>query len=86
MASISLIDDSSIFVGFLGGLDVKESAHNGEDMGWIPGVGRSPGGGNDNPLQYSGASHGQRSMVGYSPWGCKELDTTEQLSTHTQPP
>ena len=25
--------------------------------------------------------HGQRSMVGYSPWGLKELDTTEQLST-----
>ena len=27
--------------------------------------------------------HGQRSLVGYSPWGCKELDTTEWLSTHT---
>ena len=26
--------------------------------------------------------HGQRSLVGYSPWGCKELDMTEQLSTH----
>ena len=26
-------------------------------------------------------SHGQRSLVGYSPWGCKELDTTEH--THT---
>ena len=25
-----------------------------------------------------GESHGQRSLVGYSPWGCKELDTTEQ--------
>ena len=24
-------------------------------------------------------SHGQRSLVGYSPWGCKELDTAEQL-------
>ena len=29
-----------------------------------------------------GESHGQRSLVGYSPWGCKELDMTEQL-THT---
>ena len=29
-------------------------------------------------------SHGQRSLVGYSPWGRKESDTTEQLSTHTQ--
>ena len=26
--------------------------------------------------------HGQRSLAGYSPWGCKELDTTEQLSTN----
>ena len=29
-----------------------------------------------------GKSHGQRSLVGYSPWACKELDTTEQLSEH----
>ena len=28
-------------------------------------------------------SHGQRSLVGYSPWGHKESNTTEQLSTHT---
>ena len=28
-------------------------------------------------------SHGQRSLVGYSSWGHKELDMTEQLSTHT---
>ena len=27
-----------------------------------------------------GESHGQRSLVGYNPWGHKELDTTEQLS------
>ena len=27
-----------------------------------------------------GESHGQRSLVGYSPWSCKELDTTERLS------
>ena len=40
---------------------------------------------NGNPLQYSclGKSHGQRSLVGYSPWGCKESDTTEWLSTST---
>ena len=30
-----------------------------------------------------GKSHGQRRLAGYSPWGCKELDTTERLSTHT---
>ena len=28
-----------------------------------------------------GESHGQRSLTGYSPWGCRELDTIEQLST-----
>jgi len=28
-----------------------------------------------------GKSHGQRSLVGYSPWGCKELDTTEEHSS-----
>ena len=45
-----------------------------------------PGGGNDDPLQYSCPenSHGQRSLAGYSPRVHKELDMTEQLShTHT---
>ena len=32
------------------------------------------------PVFLPGKSHGQRSLVGYSPWGCKESDTTEQLS------
>ena len=32
------------------------------------------------PVFLPGESHGQRSRVGYSPWGCKELDTTEQLT------
>ena len=50
-------------------------------MGPIPGSGRSPGGGHVNPLQYSCLEypHGQKSLVGYSPWGRKESDTTEQL-------
>ena len=39
--------------GFPGGSDGKESACNFGDLGWIPGSGRSPGGGNGNPLQYS---------------------------------
>ena len=61
----------------------KESACNVGDLGSIPGLGRSPGGGHGNPLQYSSLEnpHGQRSLAGYSPWGCKELDTTEWLST-----
>ena len=60
-----------------------ESAWNVGDLGLIPGLERSPGGGHGNPHQYSGLEnpHGQRSLVGYSPWGCKELDVTAQLST-----
>ena len=49
----------------------------------IPRLRRSPGGRHGNPLQYSCLEnpHGQKSLVGYSPWGCKELDVTERLST-----
>ena len=39
--------------GFPGGSDCKESICNGGDLGLIPGLGRSPGEGNDNPLWYS---------------------------------
>ena len=39
--------------GFPGGSDGKASAYNAEDPGSIPGLGRSPGEGNGNPLQYS---------------------------------
>ena len=48
-------------------------------MGSIPGSGKSPGVGNGNPPQYSCLEnpHGERSLVGYSPWGRKESDTTE---------
>ena len=48
----------------------------------IPVLGRSPGGGHGNPPQYSCLEnpHGQRSLAGYSLWGCKESDMTEQLS------
>ena len=40
---------------------------------------------NGNPFQSAflpGESHGQRSLAGYNPWGRKESDTTDQLSTH----
>ena len=62
----------------------KATACNAGDLGSIPGWGRSPEEGNGNPLQYSlpGKSHGRRSLVGYSPWGCKESETTEQLHFH----
>jgi len=53
------------------------------DLGSTPGLRRSPGGGHDNPLQYSCLEnpHGWRSLAGYNPWGHKESDTTEPLST-----
>ena len=53
------------------GLEVKASTSNEGDPGSIPGLGRSPGEGNGTPLQYSCLEnpHGQRSLVGYSPWG-----------------
>ena len=49
----------------------------------IPGLGSFPGGGHGDPLKYSCLEypHGQRSLAGYSPWGHKELDTAERLST-----
>ena len=60
--------------------NLPASAGDIRDAGWIPESGRSPGGGHGNPLQYSclGNPHGQRrSLVGYTLWGRKELDTTE---------
>ena len=73
-----------MYGGFLGGSDSKASACNAGDPGSTPGSGRSPGKGNGNPLQYSYLEnfHGQRSLVGYSPWGHKESDTTERLHFH----
>ena len=65
--------------GLPGGSDGKESACNAGDLGSIPGSGKSPGEGNGNPLQYFCLEnpYGQRSLVDYSPWDRKELDTTE---------
>ena len=54
-----------------------------QSLGWEDPLEGPPGGGHGNPLQYSCLEnpHGQRSLVGYRPWGRKESDTTEQLST-----
>ena len=59
--------------------DLPVSAGDTRDADLIPGLGRSPGGGHDNPLQYSCLEnpHGQRSVAGYGPEGQKESDTTE---------
>ena len=51
------------------------------DAGSIPGLGRSPRGGNGNLLQYS-CLENPRSLEVYSPWGHKELDTTERRDMH----
>ena len=64
-------------------LSDKEPPANAGDAGSIPGSGRSPGGGHGNLLQYSCLEnpHGQRSLVGYSPWGHRDLDMAKRLST-----
>ena len=69
-------------MGFPDGATGKEPAANTgdiRDVGLIPGSGRSPGGGHGNPLQYSCLenSHGQKSLVGHSPWSLKESDLTK---------
>ena len=66
-------------MGSPGGSDGKESACNAADPGSIPGLGRSTGEEKwlPTPLFLPGESHGQKSLLGYSPWGRKELDTTE---------
>ena len=58
----------------VGGSVVKNLLATAGGAGSIPGLGRSPGEGNGNAFQYSsGKSHGQRSLVGYSPRGCKSV-------------
>ena len=47
------IDLCAYVPGFPGSSDDKESAYKAGDPGLIPGLGRSPGEGNGNPLQYS---------------------------------
>ena len=69
-------------MGVNGGSDSRESAFNVGDLGSVPGLGRSPGGGHGNPLQYSCLEN----LLDRGAWwatvhGHKELDTTEQLST-----
>ena len=59
--------------------NLPDSAGDIRDSGSIPRLGRSPGGGHGDPLQYSCLenSHGQRSLAGHSPWGHKKSDATE---------
>ena len=66
-------------LSFAVGSDGKESACDRGDLCSIPGLGRSPGGGHGNLLQYSCLEnpYGQRVLAGYSLWDNKESDITE---------
>ena len=66
-----------LLMGFPGGSDGKESACNADDLGSIPGLGRSPGEGKRYPLQYSGLENSMDCIVH---GGHKESDRTERLN------
>ena len=67
--SIFLLILSNFYLDFPGGSDGKTSAYNEGDLGSIPGLGRSPGEGNGNILQYSCLENPMdRGLEGYSPW------------------
>ena len=75
-------------MGFPGGSVVDNPPANAGDTGGtglIPRWGRSPWRRKWQPIPVfsSGKSPGQRSLAGHSPWGHKESNTTEWLSTHT---
>ena len=77
--------DIRYLLGFPHSSDSRESACNAGDPGSLPWVGKIPWRREQEPTPVflSEESHGLKSLTGHSPWGCKELDTTEQL-THTQ--
>ena len=68
-------------LGFPSGSEVNNPPDNAEDVGSIPVLGRSPGERKWQltPVFLPGKSHERRSLIGYSPWGRKESDTTEQI-------
>ena len=69
-------------MGFPSSSEVKASACSAGDLGSVPGLGRFPWRRKwqPTPVFLPGESHGGRSLAGYSPWGCKESDTTERLN------
>ena len=81
MATVSIIE---LVLGFPGGSDGKVSVYNAGDLGLIPGSGRFPWRRKwqATPVLLPGKSHGQRSLVRYSPWDCKDSDMTERLHFH----
>ena len=83
-AWIKKIWNAHTIEGFPGSSNGKESACNAGDRGSIPGLGRSPGGGHSNALQYSCLEnpHGQRTLVGYSPWVAKSQTRLRNKAQH----
>ena len=67
---------TSVFLGFPGSSDSKESACNEGDLGSISGLGRSPGEGNRYLLQYSSLENSKFHGL-YSKWDHKESGMTE---------
>ena len=72
------------WLGFPGGLHGKESACNCWRPGFDPCIGKIPWRREwqATPVFLPGESHGQKSLVGYSPWGCKESDMTSTFTFH----
>ena len=66
-------------MAFPGGASGKDSTYNSGDLGSITRLGRSPGEGHGNPLQYSCLESpvDRGAWVDYSPWCHKEPDMTE---------
>ena len=81
---------NSVYIGFLGGSPSdKESAcqHRGcKRLKVKPWVGTIPWSRkwHPTPVSLPGECHGQRSLVDYSPWGCKEMDMADSAHTHLQ--
>ena len=82
---ISLEVGIGMLRSFSGGVVVKNPPANAGDARDIPCVRKIPWRSKwqCNPVFLPGNFHRQRSLAGYSPWGHKELDTTERLSSHT---
>ena len=68
-------------MGFPGGSDSKESACNVRVLISVPGFGKIPWRREwlPTPVFLPGEFHERRSLAGYSPWGCKELDMTDGI-------
>ena len=75
----NLRDRGAWWAAVYGVAQSRTSTRIAGDLGSIPGSGRSPGEWHPTPVSLPGKFHGWRSLVGYSPWGRKESDMTEQL-------